>query len=639
MNSKDVGEELGLKQAGGLTSVAWRVVEMLYGQFTRLWTPAQFLLAVGGLVIALFFGRELLHSLLISQNGVAKALEAQPEPTRSDNPGILAILLSHLKDDWSDPKKLNVEEVKAVLDEANATVSAVAGSGTSQAGIVKVSEEVSKVANDLNLITESMGKDERWQTAVTSMRKKSFVMVPAIEFQDNKPGEPPLDLNTRTGMEQALRSNHEILFDLRLASALEPTMGKMERASSKLLTVVQTYLITESGVFMILAPGVKDHGQYYRGEFRPYTQYKDRMYFWRALDNSQRKITPSPFDYASKPYLDLGGNGLVVTFSKKLTLPNKRVGVLCVDAKLPDYVTKEIEENLESLGAEVSDFYWSAGKREDSGKLTPGTVEPGERGLPPKGFEWFTEALNKSSAARSELLGSIATSPHQETPQSQGRVADVVRFTVPVGSVEYGEGIKRTRLLWVKFDSASILWTLTMNLMLFSGGIVLMLVVTWNLFRDYTILKREMSNVLEKMSKVMRDAPTPFVWLDENNEFHAVNRRMLQVLEYENIEELRKQTPTFRGLITDATQATYDAVLASSAAGQETDEYEIEVLTKTGKVLRVRAHGERIPYPTLWRRGIPHRFGIFVEVTDATSVTESEPAPKHDLTIAFSKRA
>ena len=297
----------------------------------------------------------------------------------------------------------------------------------------------------------------------------------------------------------------------------------------------------------------------------------------------------------------------------------------------PDDITTEIEKHLKSLGAKVSDFYWSENKG----------IEPGKDGPVPPEFSWFDVQLNKSREARSQVLGTIATEPNKPslTP-SQDKTGGVVRFTVPVASGEYGDGIKKTRLLWVEFDSASILKTLTRNLVLFTVGIVLVIAVTWRVFRDYTVLKREMSNVLKKMSKVMRDASTPFAWLNEKNEFVEVNNSMLAVLEYENIEELKRHSPTFRGLITAPTQRTYDDILASSAARHETGEYEIDVVTNKGKVLHVLAHGERIPYPTLWRREIPHRFGIFVKVTEPLPTSEPEPTTDKDKQPrAFSARA
>ena len=41
-----------------------------------------------------------------------------------------------------------------------------------------------------------------------------------------------------------------------------------------------------------------------------------------------------------------------------------------------------------------------------------------------------------------------------------------------------------------------------------------------------------MSNVLDKMAKVMQDASTPFARLNEKNEFVKVNRSTLIVLEH-----------------------------------------------------------------------------------------------------------
>jgi hypothetical protein len=41
---------------------------------------------------------------------------------------------------------------------------------------------------------------------------------------------------------------------------------------------------------------------------------------------------------------------------------------------------------------------------------------------------------------------------------------------------------------------------------------------------------------------------------------------------------------------------------------------------RTHPKLAVLVHGERIPYPTFWRRGLPHRFGIFLEWHDKNGV-------------------
>lgn len=609
-----------------LETLSWKTVEKFYVLFTRLWTPVQLLLAAGGLAVAVYYGNALRFSLLNTHRSVALALAAKLEPTRTTDQGISAFLLSSVKEDWAKAEYLNIPELNSILQAVAAKVQEVADRAQSEekadgmdASGVNVPRAASASVRDavdkLNLKVINSGSTEPWRSAIASLRKESFMVVPAMSLRRKTLGELPLDPNDPSRLVAALEYNPEIRFDLTLAAELEPIMRRIDNAGGERLEVIQTYFITESGVFLIRANGVKVQGDYYGDEFQPYTQYMDRPYFWGAVDVRQHKFTP--FDYGTKPYLDLGGNGFVVTFSKKFDLPNQRVGVLCVDAKLPDDVTSDVEKHIKSLGARVSDFYWSENKG----------IEPGRQGPLPAEFNWFDIQLNKSRAARSQVLGNVATEPPKaSSSQPQDESGGVVRFTVPVSSGEYGDGIKRTRLLWVEFDSASILKNLTKNLVLFTAGIVLVIAVTWSLFWDYAVLKREMSNVLEKISKVMRDASTPFVWLDEKNEFVEVNRSMLNVLGHENIEELKKQSPTFKGLVTYATQPTYDEILEISGAGQETGEYQIAVITKTGQVLHVRAHGERIPYPTWWRRGLPHRFGIFVEIIPPSTAAEPEPA-------------
>jgi PAS domain-containing protein len=627
MSSTNGDNDSMSKSIDSFQRLGWQTLRQLYGMFSKLWTPVQLLLAAVGLAVAVYYGNALRLSLLNTHASVAMALAAKLEPNRTIDQGVSAFLLSGIKDDWTKPENLNIPVLNPILQELNSKVQEEAAKAISESAgesnaankgsSDSASSAVRRTIEKLDLKVDHTGSPrpwQTWQTAIVSRRENFFMVVPDMSLRRKDLDEPPLGGNTpgdQSRLVAALKHNPEILFDLNLASELEPIMRKLDTGGSERLTIVQTYFITESGVFLIRANGVTDHARYYGREFQPYTQYMDRPYFWGAVDLKDNKYTP--FDYATKPYLDLGGHGFVVTFSKKFDLPNRRVGVLCVDAKLPEEVTGEVMKHIESLGATVSDFYWVENKG-----LEPGTDGP----LPPE-FSWFEDQLRKSREARSLVLGTIATEPSKASP-SESRT---VRFTVPIASSDYESGYKKTRLLRVEFDSSSVLKRLTKSLALFTAGIILVIAVTWSLFWDYTVLKREMSNVLEKMSIVMRDASTPFVWLNERNEFVKVNRAMLKLLGHENIEELRKQSPTFKGLVTDETQPIYDGVLKVSGTGKETGEYKISIITKSGKVLHVRAHGERIPYPTWLRRGLPHRFGIFVEVIESDPQPGQPPSP------------
>ena len=297
----------------------------------------------GGLALALYYGNQLRLTLLNTQRSVAMALAAKLEPTRTADQGIAAFLLSNVKDEWTKVEHLNIPELTSILQGINTQVDGAATrakqeeSASRNVQTTNVSQAApsapSEIISKLNLQVVNVGSTAPWQTAITSIRKESFMVVPALSLRRKTLNEPPLQPGDQPRLAAALEQNPEILFDLRLASEIEPIMRGIDNASGERLAVIQTYFITESGVFLIRANGVKDQGEYYGSEFQPYTQYMDRPYFWGAVDIRQKK--PTPFDYATKPYLDLGGNGFVVTFSKKFDLPNQRVGVLCVDAKLP----------------------------------------------------------------------------------------------------------------------------------------------------------------------------------------------------------------------------------------------------------------------------------------------------------------
>jgi PAS domain-containing protein len=640
MNHKEGAKESGLKSITSIESLGWNVVGKFYALFTKLWTPVQLLLAVAGLSVAIYYGSQLKLSLLNTQENMAKALASQVEPTRDAGQGSVAFLFRNMGDEWTKVEHLNKEELTLMLQDMKEKIREVtekqlteegAGaaerrSGGRQTARSKTSpappSDSAKIIRDLGLkaITTSSGGGEAGATANTAIvgtLKEYYLMVPVTALHGKTLKESPSILADPARLAELLDDNPETKSQMRIAAEIVPLMRRAEQASGDQLTIVQTYFITESNVFVIREAGVENQGEYYAGQFHPYTQQLDRPYVWGVLNSKPGRITPTPFDYVTKPYLDLGGNGFVVTFSKKFELPNHRFGVLCVDAKLPDSITDEIKKNMEDMGGKVSGFWWSESKG----------IEPEDSQRSPAEFSWFNVKLKESGQARSVVLGGITFAPVESTEaRAKGEGGNVVKFTVPVTSREDKPGQKRTRLLLVDFDSTTILKQLTTNLLLFTGGIILVIAVTWSLFWDYTRLKQEMSNVLKNLSKVMRRASTPFLWLDEENGFIDVNDSFLKLMECGNLEELKKHSPTFRGLITAETQPTYDEVLACSGRGKETGEYEIDILTKSGKVLHARAHGERIPYPTLWRRGLPHRFGVLVEVVHPARAAKVKPS-------------
>ncbi len=561
-----------------------RVLHVVLKLLRKLAPALQIALLLMGVAVALYYGYQLRQALLQSQENVAKGLHAKLESTAHPHKGIAAFLLSGLEETLPPDKDLvNNEQLRSTLKDIETTLQ-------------KLSDEAksfneTEVADSLKLrVTNiSSGSVSPWQKAVTSRDAAAkFLMVPAISLRRKGLVERPLDQSL---LNDVLKYNPEVLFDLQAASVLEPHLRKLDRMTIRSLPVVQTYFIAESGVIILHASNVTDHGKYYQDQFAPYTLFMDRPYFWQAVE---RSAPMSLFDYQTEPYIDLGGNGLVITYTKKVDLPNQRVGIVCADVKLPEPSVVEIKERLRSLGAEFAEFSW--------------TIDRGREGFIPDDFAWFEKQMaGQNRKEQSRSLGAIALEQQQAGVENK---PDTMRFTVPLESTEWSEGLRKTKLLWVRVDFGSIRRKLTWDLLWFSVGIALMVLSGSTILYDYKVLHGEMNSVLRKMSRVMSDASTPFAWIDDKNEFVYANSSFLKLLDYPNLEQLKSKP--FRALVTNETQPMYDEVLSKSGKGEETREYEIDVLTSKNEVVRVVAHGERIPYPTFWRRGLPHRFGVFL---------------------------
>jgi hypothetical protein len=603
MGSKHKSEDDDL--AGTITSgrVPTNSVEMLrLAQKLLQYLPPtlQVLLALIGLCVAIYFGRELSNRLNNNQENVARALGASLVSTAYPHRGVTAFLLAEL-DQTLPPDKTYSRELTTTLadiDTSLKTFTEHLGNFNPEQVVKSLNLTVSDIDADSKSESDS-ASDPAWKKSVMSTdTKNGFVMVPAISLRRGKLGENPLNAKNLTDV---LSYNPEILSDLQVASVLDKPFRKFDSVTVQSLSVVQTYFISESGVIYLQASPTTGTNTSYPRKFPRYTLFMDRPYFWGAVDPNSApkgKAEDSPFDYQTEPYIDLGGHGIVKTYSKKVDLPNHRVGVICVDVTLPSDSVKDIEQRLKVLGANVKDFVWITGPGEYSGK----------EGDTPEGFEWVERQLKLQGQEQSRILGAVAF----ESDYHKQNKGDVIRFTLPIGSEESGDGRTKTKLLLVSFDFAGISKAIFIDSLGFLLGISLLVLVSWNVFYDYSVLKREMNKVLENMSEVMHEAATPFVWLDEKNEFHKVNLSFLRVVGCNNDMDLKQHAPTFRDLVTGETQPIYDGILAQSARGEKTGKYEIDIINKHDEVLHVSVHGERIPYPTFWRRGLPHRFGVFL---------------------------
>jgi PAS domain-containing protein len=616
---KEKGDLVNDIKSGRLPISGPELIQLLQRVLRKLSPILQVLLALISLTVAIVYGIKLRDRLINSQESMANTLQARLEPTLHPHQEVSAFVLSGLEVTPSDNKDYS-EALTSLFNRI----------------VTRINETIEDPKfSDVNKVFEFFkpevtGSAPSWYQMVTSTKDQNgFLLIPGNSFRNRVPENAQL---TQENLKDFLKSNRDVISDLTVISNIAPLLKELDGMPVQSLPIVQQYLISESGVVFIREAMVEDNIGYYTGQFSPATLFMDRPYFREAVRNP---LKYGPFNYRSEPYIDSGGNGVVLTYSRKVDLANHRMGIICVDVKVPgavDVITKRLTE----LGADVGEFYW--------------VTDKGIEGKLPGDFGWVEAQLyGQDKKQQSKFLGAIAVESDYASTQKTKDSSGLIKLTIPIESVALDKGARKTKLLWARINFNRNRQALTHDLIWLSAGIILLVVVSSNIFHDYTVLRREMSSVLKKMSKVMYEASTPFAWLNEKNEFLKVNKSFLKLLGYSNEEDLKSHSPTFRGLITAATQPTYDAILLQSAAGSETGKYEIDMVTKKGGILHVVVHGERIPYPTFWRRRLPHRFGVFLEwskkgetkptVTTTILGNDCDEGVKHSRAIRKAERA
>lgn len=553
--------------------------------FRKIPPRVLYLLTVGALVMAIYCGWEIGQMLFASQDSLERTLKAELVSTAYPHRGVTPFVVADHEKTMPADRSYSPQLTQAINDIANEIKAT-----TDHYEEFDKEEVVKRFDPKVNNIESKPGPDSNstWQKAVSSNALKgAFLMVPGISVRQLKVGTEKLD---DTNVDKVLMDNPEILFDFHIASRIDKKLSALNNVTVQSLTIVQVYFISESGFIFLRSLPINYGDGSYDFKFPRYTFFADRVYFWGAIDPHFPKDKDSPFDYHTNPYVDLGGNGIVKTYSRKVLLPNHRVGVICVDALLSKEPVTEIRQRLISLGATVSDASWTIGptynQKEGHGDDVPG-------------FHWVGSQLGISEQEQARILGAIAFQDDYPPDPGDGPPDNVVRFTVPIGSKNVGGGKTTTNLLLVSFDASARKQTIFLYFTGFISGIFVLALATTTLIWHYTVLERSMKGVLDKMSDVMREAATPFARLDGKNRFVDANFSFLKLVDCLNLDELRNHAPTFRQLVTAETQQTYDAILEQSGKGEKTPKYTIDIITKNNEVIRVWAHGSgyHIPAP------------------------------------------
>ena len=582
--------------------------------FRRLAVPVQIALAMIGLVLAAYYGYNWGTRFTEISRRIEASLQAKLDNTVWQHKGLAAYLLSDIDPLAGAPV--------SVTDGIRNAINKIAGLVQQQQKITPNAEKVlrmqgptasPKSAADagqrgLHVVDDLSGnlKGAPISQAVIAGDESFFLFLPVTALHRGERSYEPLNNDS---LKAAISHNPDILRDLDLASQLISLLLELDKEEVNGQPVVQCYFITESGLILMRSRKIPNQLKFYEKQFDTNHNFTDRPYFWGAIKQQPSGVTSllQPFQYASEPYIDLGGHGLVKTYSKAFELANKRYGVLCIDvteARLKD----EVIARLNALRADKEPY------EVDFFEINPDGAVSGQK--PPEDFKWFYERLDKTSQAT--LLGKIASEKDFGRPPDE-----VLRYTIPWSTELTKDGSRKVELMLVRINLKKFWSEQYWHFVYMCIGIGVFLAVMLNIFQDYHLLKNEISELSQKVDKVMMQASNPYVRLNSENEFVFINRRFLDLLGYNNQDELEYAgvgaRRTFRSILSEESQREYDKVLKTSVSGWPTNEYPITLIRRDGSKIKALVQGERIVFPTIRRKKYPHRFGIVIswrEVND-----------------------
>ena len=577
------------------------------------------IISVVGLSVAISSGRSIWMRATLIEERLAAAIENKQESTADPHKGLSAYLFSGL-DNESRPAETD-GNVFAVLTEISQLAQNWSQQDSEHGKAVR-NLQATPLVDELGLRVTAGDRDDEDEPIESASEKLMpdsekivlatkeqdvFLWVPARILARPTVGGPALELGDKQALIEALTYNPEVLFDIFAAKEIAKRLKGLDGEEGPLRIdsrpISQAYFLTESGVMALRASGVENQKKHYETQFSPHRDFTQRPYFWGAVALSYKG---NRWDYQTEPYMDLGGNGIVVTHAKTIELPGQRYGVVCVDVRL-DPAVEIVKRRLRTLGGDSDEFTW--------------VTEKGMVGEVPENFEWFSNALRGATKRRqSRILGSIATEADYSTPRD-----NVMRFTVPLRSSETPEG-RETRLLWCEIDFDAYAKRRLSLALWFLFGVVMVLFPVTMIVDGYAFFREELEKLVTNLSRVMAKAKTPFAWVDERGHVKAANEKFLRMLRCKGIWELNAGGRSFSDLLTSKSQSKYKQMVEKSALGQDTEEYRIVFRTKNdAEYVKALVHGERIPFPAVWKRNKVERFGVVLSFDRAKGVgDESE---------------
>jgi PAS domain S-box-containing protein len=627
--------------------IRWFLIEQLGWHLLRFVLPV-----VGALVFGVWWWIEVGNAQEVAMG----TLKARLVGTRQEYKGLEASLLSDV--DKMIGALASAKVTRAFEDRFSAFQTAV-NAGIARSTSVKASNknEVAQAPNeglsiDVAIDPRRQGEslsdkyitDKAGTPSKQAPQRNGFLFLPAMVLATEIPSDEQV-ANPRI-IEEATREGRPIRAQLFAAQEIDSLLAGFGGINvfAEGLEVdpkpVQCYYITSSGVIRLFSTNLhagEEQVRYYEHQFRPTTFFPDRPYFWPTIKHRTRDLggtdhTVQDVFNQTQPYLDLGGNGVVVTLSIGIKANGVNSG-LFLDFKLKDAIKERIREKIKKVGVFAAETSW---KLPDDGEpsviKTANGLDQTREDLCKKEFTEVKQH-KKNDQSLSELFGDIYRFEHGEKYQN-GESKNVI-FTVPLGrGVTDQNGMKvpggitflycELRPEWFRFWVSSKLLACTISLITLVCFIALSLREYKLRLREYDLTLTEHKKFLDRVTQVMTAAPVAYCRLNQNKEFVEVNEAFATMLGYDSKERAEEELickKKWEDLLDAKSRIKYEQeIQPTRAKRQPTGPYTVKMRRPNGEWVEVVVHGADVP----GGKGFPETFGLLLREGSVLVLTSEE---------------
>jgi PAS domain S-box-containing protein len=491
---------------------------------------------------------------------------------------------------------------------------------------------------NITLHVNPPGSQDLRSQYISDDNKEVFLFIPAFVLANLRTSPRPFE-NSITLSTLGIPSTSMLSHDISAGISARDALKKVLTASSDSdpsRSFTQVYLVSATGALRDYNDGGSDNNSFIAHRFFP-----ERPYFWPTLEHHTSEVDcPAPFSFCTRPYVDLGGHGIVVTMCRVAgTGANISDTVLCADIGYPTTETKQtIAEEIGPVsanpprevvchvaGANVQCDESTSDSAAEQVQMSSKAVLESKRSEEMLGgiYKLYDKQQSSPITLSQVVIDWIGKIPYLGKP-IQGlyplKGESSFKFTVPL-KVERVSGAENIRFLLCSVDFAFPTLLLTLSV---TGGTIFIVGLFVSIFYSFQA-RRKSFEFIASLEDVMKASPIPFVHLNEEGKITGANDAFQKLMGL-SLNEL--QNERFYSLMDLPSQARYDVVAQCRRNKLLTRPYEITLLKKSGQPEPVVVSGSALDMPRTSEFKISepaatflHTFGIVIPRTD---ISDSE---------------